>query len=134
MVVPADPSRTVLQIKYNQIKYCTKHYILGLIFAPIRSPPSLEIWSTPLGIYIDFEVWYLGENNVNGTASISQWCHLTTTQRIIDNLAFCSQDLQVQGIFNSLRQYPHTNSPTWSPSISRRISWENLFIEQSIFP
>ena len=119
MVVPADPSRTVLQIKYNQIKYCTKHYILGLIFAPIRSSPSLEIWSTPLGIYIDFEVWYLGENNVNGTASILQWCHLTATQRIIDNLAFCSQDLQVQGIFNPL-----------SPKIQTQILQTNLHVFQ----
>ena len=31
-------------------------------------------------------------------------------------------------------QYPHTNSPDWSPCISFKNSWENLVHNQSIFP
>ena len=101
VVVPVYPSRTVRQIKYNQIKYCTKRYILGFDFCPNLTIPITWNPEYPPGyIYIDFEVRYPGEDNVNETASTLQWCHLTKTQIIIDNLAFCSQDLQVQGIFN----------------------------------
>ena len=95
VVVPSYPSCTVLQIKY-----CTKGHILGFDFCPHSNIPVTWNLQYPPGYIYRVEVRYLGENNVNETASILQRCHLTKTQRIIDNLAFCSQDSQVQGIFN----------------------------------
>ena len=114
VVVPAYPSRTVLQIKY-----CTKGHILGFDFCPHSIIPVTWNPQYPPGYICRVQVRYLGENNVNETASILQRCHLTKTQRIIDNLAFCSQDLQVQGIFNPL-----------SPKIQTQILQTNLHVFQ----
>ena len=86
MILPSYPGLVVLRIKYNQTSlvavrnlawdfwgglYLVQGCSWVLIFAPIRSPPSLEIWSTPLR-------WI--RNQKRKVTSCQLWCLIFDTK------------------------------------------------------